>query len=64
MSAQQAPAAGAGAAAQAPSTARGAGGGRRAATNGRPGGTEIKQNTYVNRPLTNEGMSSNPVRYL
>ena len=33
-------------------------------TNGAPGGTPIKQNPNVNRPLTNDGMSSNPVRYM
>ena len=60
----QAQAAGGGGAVQAPSTARGRGGGRQVQTNGAPGGTEIKQNPYVQRPLTNEGMSSNPVRYL
>ncbi len=33
-------------------------------TNGRPGGTPCMQNPYVDRTLQNEGMSSNPVRYL
>lgn len=46
------------------SAPRGAGGGAQVSTNGRPGGTPILQNKYVPRPLTNEGMSSNPVRYL
>ena len=36
----------------------------RVETNGAPGGTPILQNPNINRPLTNDGMSSNPVRYL
>jgi sugar lactone lactonase YvrE len=33
-------------------------------TNGAPGGTPVAQNKWVQRELQNEGMSSNPVRYL